>query len=727
MKKQFKSVLTVFLVLLMLLSVPVFTSAAEIPEGAQQGEVMLYYAGTGKGNDYAEALGLTDAQITEIKGLMVMELSAKTGTLDLKDYSIDSGCFHYLVDLLLSLENGIAVESVKYYYYEIGVVGGLVLEYYTDEQITELRAAAAVLLDGLKESTLDDLEKTIVLHDRLALWCEYDYQNLLDGHVPDDSYNLYGALVNRICVCDGYSKAFSYLMNRLGIPTRRITSDLDCHAWNAVVINGKEYHIDVTHDDPVWDTIGFVQRSHFLVSTATLSSICNLHDENDYDRTPSDTTYESSVWPWAGSNQSAFVFLNGSVYYLNNDESAPALYRWNGGTDTTKLLDLGSMLWRVSATGYYPGNFSRLATDGEALYYSGPKSVYRYVPGDTEAETVYSLDPSTYMVSDNIYGFRIRDGLLEMCVSSTPNMTGSEPVLTYNDTAKFDTASATLNGDIDMNFYMTLRGPAKTEDAYMEFEVAGKTKTVKLSDVTPEADGRYRFTCKVTAIEMADTITATYYYGDGNEKSVSKDYSVKEYIEAVAENAARGDAACLKALDLVKALADYGYYAQLALSETNGWTIGTDHAEMIRYNTAPDTSLLPDSYCAVENGSAEGVEKITKTLRLQSETALVLYVYTDGETALTSSDIAVTKNGVTCSDYGFAAVSEGKYSVTIPGIAANELADEFTVTVKGTRSITLSALSYAESVLRGTTQSDAVKDAVAALYAYYQAAAAYLA
>ena len=77
---------------------------------------------------------------------------------------------------------------------------------------------------------------------------------------------------------------------------------------------------------------------------------------------------------------------------------------------------------------------------------------------------------------------------------------------------------------------------------------------------------------------MADTITAEYHYkdADGIEQTVEKTYTVEQYLNTVTE--AYGE----KAYALIKAINDYGYYAQQYLSANakTPWTLGTDRVAM---------------------------------------------------------------------------------------------------------------------------------------------------
>ena len=71
-------------------------------------------------------------------------------------------------------------------------------------------------------------------------------------------YDIYGALVKNKCVCEGYAKAFKYLVDNMNIPCVMVigkatnsNGTTENHAWNYVQINQNWYAVDCTWDDPV--------------------------------------------------------------------------------------------------------------------------------------------------------------------------------------------------------------------------------------------------------------------------------------------------------------------------------------------------------------------------------------------------------------------------------------------------------------------------------------------
>ena len=104
---------------------------------------------------------------------------------------------------------------------------------------------------------------------------------------PDAAHSVLGFFQNGRIVCDGYAKAFQYLMHRAGVPcvvvfgstvSEEAASDgaFD-HAWNKVFVNGKWLNMDVCWADTGWpttfdlkDDARLAQRSHWPVTHTTL-------------------------------------------------------------------------------------------------------------------------------------------------------------------------------------------------------------------------------------------------------------------------------------------------------------------------------------------------------------------------------------------------------------------------------------------------------------------------
>lgn len=93
---------------------------------------------------------------------------------------------------------------------------------------------------------------------------QYIHNWLIDNISYDTTYskantrNIYGALVSGEVVCEGYAKAFKYLLDKLAIPCILVSGEAvnsegtrENHMWNYVKINEVWYAVDVTWDDPI--------------------------------------------------------------------------------------------------------------------------------------------------------------------------------------------------------------------------------------------------------------------------------------------------------------------------------------------------------------------------------------------------------------------------------------------------------------------------------------------
>ena len=105
----------------------------------------------------------------------------------------------------------------------------------------DLENAKNEAIKGLAGKT--DYDKILYLHDYLIKVNDYDYTY---GKATG-SYNAYGALVKGCSVCEGYAKAYKYLLNSVDIECEIIVSAT--HAWNAVKLEEQWYYVDCTWDD----------------------------------------------------------------------------------------------------------------------------------------------------------------------------------------------------------------------------------------------------------------------------------------------------------------------------------------------------------------------------------------------------------------------------------------------------------------------------------------------
>ena len=108
-----------------------------------------------------------------------------------------------------------------------------------------------------------DREKALAIHDKLVELVTYDYE-MLEGKnsFANLGHTAYGALVadsegrKNHAVCDGYSLAYCYLCQQVGLSAVVIVGqagedyfDAENHAWAMVCIDGSWQEVDATWDD----------------------------------------------------------------------------------------------------------------------------------------------------------------------------------------------------------------------------------------------------------------------------------------------------------------------------------------------------------------------------------------------------------------------------------------------------------------------------------------------
>ena len=119
-----------------------------------------------------------------------------------------------------------------------------------DTALNEIQKIKAYFVQNKKQNAYQNVK---MVHDYLVETIDYD-----QSISRPNTYNLYGALVEKNCVCEGYAKAFKYLIDGLNIPCTIVVGNgtnsegtTESHAWNYVQLNENWYAVDVTWDDPI--------------------------------------------------------------------------------------------------------------------------------------------------------------------------------------------------------------------------------------------------------------------------------------------------------------------------------------------------------------------------------------------------------------------------------------------------------------------------------------------
>lgn len=115
---------------------------------------------------------------------------------------------------------------------------------------------------------------------------EYIHDRIVDNTVYTDNgerynYEADGPLVYGKAVCEGYSKAFMYLAQSVGIECVCVigTANGEEHMWNLVKLYGEWYNVDVTWDDPIRsDGANVLRHNYFLISDYDIGETHELEE-----------------------------------------------------------------------------------------------------------------------------------------------------------------------------------------------------------------------------------------------------------------------------------------------------------------------------------------------------------------------------------------------------------------------------------------------------------------
>ena len=270
-----------------------------------------------------------------------------------------------------------------------------------------------------------------------------------------------------------------------------------------------------------------------------------------------------------------------------------------------------------------------------------------------------------------------------------------------------------LSSEIGVQFRVIFPDGFDTTGVYMDFAASdGRTGTMQLAAADPiSGQNAYWFTFFVNALELADTVTATLHYGDGE---LVDDFSAVRYIDAARQVHADKP----KLIALINALQNYGYYMQ-----QSGWTDGKSHApiEMVFALSEADVEAARSGVAAMEvvkELEDSGIADARFGLTLNAATVVNVFVLPGEGVSIVSPNPAGTQ----------AIGGETYYRFDSVKIGAGNLGKVYTVSVTtdvGTAHVRVSAMSYVFAVLNGTSFTQAKQYAMAAYYNYYAAADAY--
>ena len=532
-------------------------------------------------SDFSSSLA-ADIDTLEMEEYLYQQMKKCEETINVQKYNISKDKIGDIVFGVINENPDLYFVKKKFSYSLSGsTVVSVMLTYddsYDDNAFVDAtREALAVV-----KPEMSDLEKAVVLHDYLAVNCEYDKENLDKGKVPDVSYTAYGTLVNRISVCEGYALAYKYLLNQAGIECLMVKSEAMNHAWNLIQLNGKYYQVDVTWDDPTWDLIGRARHKYMFRSDTAFVNNCEHHDwivtegSEAVDYKATDTSYDNAFWLKCNA---PLVFVEEDCYYVTYNGTGVinknSLSDITG--DGTTVCDIGT--WTVwNGSGFWQNAFSGLFYVNGRLYYNDKSSIRSFTLDDMGNAIDQREEFKADTANGYIYGSAFCQGKVYYSLHQSPNESAKETVLTADIT--FETEDPTEipveKIELDKETVMLAVGdktvlkaaitPSYATDTAITWE-SSDNLIAEVSDgvitaimagsctITASAGGKNAF-CEVTIIDNEDviasgsyenitwkiekngklTVTGTGDFSDSNGFSRAPWYDSREYITSAEIN-----------------------------------------------------------------------------------------------------------------------------------------------------------------------------------------------
>ena len=270
-------------------------------------------------------------------------------------------------------------------------------------------------------------------------------------------------------------------------------------------------------------------------------------------------------------------------------------------------------------------------------------------------------------------------------------------------------ATTSLEGNIGLNFYVKLHETlVNDENTLMRFVFDGKTVDVPLKDAQLSGE-QYRFTCPINAKNMADKITAQIVTSNG-PVGEAKALAVMDYCNYMIQYSSSAEL-----VKLMKAMLNYGAAAQVLFNHNTDNPANASLSEADKALADVDAS----AYAHSVTGSEDGIQVYNATLLLETETTARIYFKLTGSKTIDQYTFKV--DGVVVQPKP----NDNLYYVEISDIAAQDLEEMHTVTVGGI-TVKYGGLSYVNQVVKNPQYAtEALTNAVKALFAYHKMAEDY--
>lgn len=149
---------------------------------------------------------------------------------------------------------------------------------YTEEEIKAIDQKINEIYKNIIKPEMNDYDKIKTIHDYIVDHTKYDVERNNAENSKYNSYKAYGPLIEGFATCSGYTDAMALFLEKMKIKNFKVATelmqeDISGHVWNAVHLDNKWLHLDLTWDDPVSDDgKDYLQHKYFLITSSELET-----------------------------------------------------------------------------------------------------------------------------------------------------------------------------------------------------------------------------------------------------------------------------------------------------------------------------------------------------------------------------------------------------------------------------------------------------------------------
>ncbi len=162
-------------------------------------------------------------------------------------------------------------DTIKVRFDNIGRVKLIIERTYDDNTIKLINEKVEEIVKTQVKDEKDPRKIIRIIHDYIINNTKYDKDRADKNIITYQSNTAYGVLFEGYGICSGYADAMAIFLNYYDIPNFKVASEN--HVWNAVYLDDKWYHLDLTWDDPITNDKDILDHTYFLITTKELKEM----------------------------------------------------------------------------------------------------------------------------------------------------------------------------------------------------------------------------------------------------------------------------------------------------------------------------------------------------------------------------------------------------------------------------------------------------------------------